>query len=80
MRLGESTALHCILFGHQHRQVIAKGKVRGRESVMIGKRMRNHLEALRNETVKKALRMANSSYRMYACAGEACKGLLVPVG
>ncbi|GLQ86980.1 hypothetical protein GCM10007898_05460 [Dyella flagellata] len=46
---------------------------------MIGKGVRNHLDPLRAETGKEALRMADRGHRMDAHAGKAGKSLLTSI-
>ena len=57
-------ALYRILFGHDQCQLVAKLKILGAERVMIGKTVGYGIKTQSAQTVKEALRIADTGQRM----------------
>src|SRR5918996_2638007 len=54
-----------VLLREQHRRIVAEVEVRGRETVMIGERVRHDLKTGFAEVAEKTLRIADSGSRMH---------------
>ena len=58
----ETSAFYRILFGHQHRQILAKAQIRRLEGMMIGKRMFDETQAGVAQMIEKPSRIADAGH------------------
>ena len=65
-RPGKTPTLHRILFGHDHRQIIAKPQIFGLKTVMVGKGMFYNIQALSAQMGKEAPGIADTRHPMDA--------------
>ena len=78
MGLREGPAFHGIFFRHQDRLAVGR-KIVWHKGVVIGKRMLDHLQALRTQACKKSRRVSDRSDRMHDLTGEIRQWLRVIV-
>src|ERR1700683_1143200 len=72
-RVAERCAFYGILLGHEYRQLIAEGKLRNAQRMVIRKSVLLDLDAVRAQRGKEARRIANAGHGVHALAAEGAK-------